>query len=158
MLFIVILAITFFWQKTAKLQQVSYATPYFEALALDKKNAFEIPANLGWQRTSLYLSPNQTIEFIVKGKWKNNGQETGGLGSAYVCAQVIPADQCVEPAPNFPAGALIARVGDQILFAGNGGRFDLRSGGILELRINDGDYGLTDNSGALTVEIQFVLP
>jgi hypothetical protein len=65
----------------------------------------------------------------------------------------MKAENCVEPVPDFPSGALVGRIDRQILKIGADGRFTANESGVLQLRMNDGDNGLYDNNGVLTVEI-----
>jgi hypothetical protein len=67
---------------------------------------------------------------------------------------VFSERQCVEPLPDFPAGALVGRIGGETFGVGKGVTLVAEQTGMLELRINDGDDGLDDNDGELTVQIR----
>jgi hypothetical protein len=85
--------------------------------------------------------------------------------SNYICANLEPAGQCVEPLPTFPSGALIGVVIPHVIaytpgvspngIFGIGSRATVTApiSGDLWLRINDADGGLSDNDGILTVRV-----
>ena len=124
----------------------------------------EVFADKGWQNTGVELIENDqvTVEYI-SGKWTNwigHNQPYDGNGppNVYICAQWMDANKCMEPIPTFPAGTLIGRVGQQLIGIGNRATFITESAGILELRMNDGDDGLYDNEGYITVQITVQSP
>lgn len=120
---------------------------------------FEVFADKGWQSTGVRLAPGDEVSIeYVSGTWTNWKGHTpthdgNGPTAVYICADIIQADQCVEPIPDFPAGALVGRVGQQMLKIGNRLTTTVTSASNLELRINDGDEGLRDNSGSIVVRI-----
>lgn len=118
----------------------------------------DVYANRGWQDTGIFVTYGDrvTIQYI-SGEWTHwlgripYSDASGKYG--YVCADSIPASECVEPIPDFPTGALIGRVGNQLLRIGNLLTFTSEGDGYLLLRINDADTGLYDNAGIITVQI-----
>jgi len=118
----------------------------------------QVRADLGWQETSVYVAEGDDVVIkYVSGQWTNwkgtvpMSDASGRYG--YVCASAIAASSCVEPMPDFPTGALIGRVGKQLLKVGNYLRFTTTGAGYLFLRINDANSGLGDNAGSITVVI-----
>ena len=63
-------------------------------------------------------------------------------------------EDCVEPLPEYSAGGLIGKIGNQVFGVGTGISQVSTESGTLKLRINDADVGLYDNDGELKVEIQ----
>jgi hypothetical protein len=55
--------------------------------------------------------------------------------------------------PEVARDALIGRVGDHLFLIGDQSAIEVQEGGELQLRINDCDAGLFDNSGSLQVKI-----
>ncbi|MEM2126104.1 MAG: LecA/PA-IL family lectin, partial [Candidatus Methanosuratincola sp.] len=70
-------------------------------------------------------------------------------GYNYICTAV----SCCEPLPRERKGALIGKIGNQVFFIGNGGSFTAGANGVLQLRINDCDHNLGDNTGSVIVRI-----
>jgi hypothetical protein len=117
----------------------------------------EIDSRQGWQSAGLWIEQDTrlTIE-VIAGEWNywpESSPDNAGQGWSYICANVIPASQCVEPLPDFPAGALIGRIGNQVFGIGSGVTVVAQQSGRLSLRINDADHGLYDNRGKLQVRI-----
>jgi hypothetical protein len=55
--------------------------------------------------------------------------------------------------PEVQRGALIGRVGDDLFLIGDKSMVEVEESGELQLRINDCDEGLVDNSGSLEIKI-----
>lgn len=119
-------------------------TPVLDALV-------DIFAAQGWQDTPIVLQRGQGFQVqYTAGKWTDGRPEWfNGEGYGYICGRV----GCVEPLPGAQRGALVGRVGTDIFLVGDAGFFAARSDGRLQLRMNDGDGGLYDNAGSLTVRI-----
>ena len=119
----------------------------------------EVFASKGWQDTGIQLQPGDRVMIeYISGKWTNWVSHNAPYGAdgpptTYICAEFMSADKCLEPVPDFPAGALVGRVGQQLLGIGDHLAFTVESAGNLELRINDGDEGLGDNAGSIIVRI-----
>lgn len=122
---------------------------------------FEVFADKEWQDTGIRLdTDDEVIIEYVSGTWTSwegsiSPHSGNGPVDKYTCANVIDASQCVEPIPDFQVGALVGRVGSQLLKVGNRLTATVNSAGNLELRINDGDPGLYDNAGSIVVRITF---
>ncbi len=122
-------------------------------------NGFEVTvsATHGWQDTQINVQAGTTLTIETIGgewtHWKGTQPYNPGEGGTYTCASVSRASQCVEPLPDDPQGALIGKVDGQIFRIGNANTITIQQTGILYLRINDGDEGLFDNDGNLTVRI-----
>jgi hypothetical protein len=117
-----------------------------------------VVAGRGWQETGVTVAAGQTVSVeVIDGLWTHWSGEVpanpGTGGVYYVCADFLPAEQCVEPLPDFPAGTLIGRIGRHVFGIGQSGSVVVADAGTLELRVNDGDVGLGDNAGSLTVRI-----
>ena len=116
-----------------------------------------VQAGLGWQDLGIeiYAGEQVTIEYLA-GKWtywSGTVPPHGATGDGGRCADSQPASRCAEPIPDFSKGALIGKVGTQWLKIGNGLTFTANDTGTLYMRINDGDAGLYDNEGSVTVRV-----
>jgi hypothetical protein len=118
-----------------------------------------VQAAQGWQDTGLLLPADRPVRVTyVAGSWTENQHDWPPHDGAnatqdYICAAVLPAAQCVEPIPDAPQGLLIGRAGRALLKIGNDLTFYAETTDPLTLRMNDGDDGLYDNAGAITVEV-----
>jgi hypothetical protein len=122
-----------------------------------------VQATQGWQDTGIALPADRPVRVTyVAGGWTEDHNlwplhDGADSAQGYICAAVLPADQCVEPIPDAPQGLLIGRAGRTLLKIGNDLTFRAETTEPLALRMNDADEGLYDNAGALTVEVT-VLP
>lgn len=122
-----------------------------------------VQADKGWQDTGVSINAGSkvTIEYI-SGQWSGTGlpneKPSDGAGdpSGWKCTNFLPANQCVEPIPDFTKGALVGKLGNVLLKVGNYLNFTATTAGSLLLRMNDGDTGLQGNSGSLVVRITVV--
>jgi hypothetical protein len=116
-----------------------------------------VDAHEAWQDTNMFVEKGMTVQIKVLGgewtEWAGVRVDNSGNGSDYICAKTMKTANCIEPAPDFPSGALIGRIDRQILKFGADGIFTAAHSGVLQLRMNDADTGLHDNNGVLTVEI-----
>jgi Domain of unknown function (DUF1772) len=121
------------------------------AAMLTGPHDMEVVASRGWQSSGVRVTAGRpvTIAFLSGIIRDRDTALADANGSDYVCG----ATDCCEPAPNSRRSALLARAGGEIVTIGNRATFTPRSNGALELRINDCDEGLSDNSGALTIRI-----
>jgi hypothetical protein len=111
----------------------------------------DISAERGWQNTGVRLGSGETlhIQFIAGEIYDGDTVIRGPAGSGYICGD---AGSC-EPIPGAQRVALIGRVEDHIFLIGDKNTIEVQENGELQLRINDCDAGLFDNSGSLTVKI-----
>ena len=118
-------------------------------------------ARKGWQDSGVTLAAGDKVTISYSsGQWTHFPKEvppfSGGLPPddyTYICAEGLPASDCVEQIPDFQAGALIGRVGSQMLRVGDSLQVTVEGEGALLLRINDGDDGLHDNQGEISVVV-----
>jgi len=115
---------------------------------------FEVMARQGWQNSHVLVSSGDrlTVKYM-SGLWTQQtnvveAHDAGDQGD-YICGR----SDCVEPYPDYPQGALIGRVGPQLVAIGDGASFTSQYTRYLALRMNDGDDGLYDNSGSVVVSI-----
>lgn len=117
-----------------------------------------VEAKLGWQNTDLQVEGGSVLHVkVIGGMWtqfRSDEHYFQGEGIGYICGLALPSDKCVEPLPSAGQGALIGRVSDQIFLIGNDVSVTIDAGGLLYLRMNDGDVGLYDNDGWLSVQIE----
>lgn len=110
-----------------------------------------------WQTTGVFANEGDSITVeIIGGEWSiDQDQEpyTPGVGTCYTCTRFMASNKCSEPLPNFYTGALIAKIGDQIVGVNKIYTFTARRPGEISLRINDADDYLIDNDGKLTVRV-----
>ena len=110
-----------------------------------------ISASRGWQNTGIALHSGETIKVQFMSGEIRDGEAVirGPAGTGYICGD----SSCCEPMPNVQRGALIGRVGDDLFLIGDKSTIEVQESGELQLRINDCDEGLVDNSGSLEIKI-----
>ena len=110
-----------------------------------------ISADLGWQNTGILLKSGEMINIqFMSGEIRDGETILRGLsGSGYICG----ASTCCEPIPEVQRAALIGRVRDHLFLIGDKSAIEVRETGELQLRINDCDAGLYDNSGSFKIRI-----
>ncbi len=122
----------------------------------------QVNAALPWQATGIIITATEEVEIAVtSGQWTHwLGQRpyNNGIGEDYICANIMPADQCTEPLPEARKGSLIGQVGTHIFAIGSSTTLNSPQSGELYLRINDEDAGLFDNDGVLTVTVSISEP
>lgn len=137
---------------TAKAQTLAAQT----AQAANTVSTATVDARKGWQDTGVMINKGVSVDIeVISGQWtsqKGTTYNTGG-GGYYVCANRMPASQCVEPLPTVPQDSLIGLVGNHIFAVGHKMSVVADTSGELMLRMNDADNGLFDNDGVLTVRI-----
>ncbi|MBL8092288.1 MAG: hypothetical protein JNJ43_18285, partial [Anaerolineales bacterium] len=110
-----------------------------------------------WQYTGVFFNNGERVEVIViSGRWAYAQDQflTNGEGDTnYICSHLLPSPDCTEPLPEAPKGALIGKIGNMIFEIGEQVVVIAQDTGYLELRINDEDYGLSDNIGSLEINI-----
>ena len=111
----------------------------------------DISADLGWQNTEIFLNSDEPIHFqLVSGEIRDGDAIIRGpSGVGWACDD----SSCCEPMPDVGRDALIGRVGDKLFLIGDQNEITVATGGELQLRINDCDAGLFDNSGILRIQI-----
>jgi len=140
----------------------STLTPFLTSTPSPTPSIFEhyaeVHANRGWQNTAIFVFRGDQVQIqYVSGKWTHwigqvpYSDASGKYG--YICATYMQSSECVEPIPDFPTGALIGKIGGQLLKIGNTISFTSDDDGYLLLRINDADIGLYDNAGTITVRV-----
>lgn len=124
---------------------------------VESKTIVKVSADRGWQSTKIFIEKDNQVNIkVLDGEWTEWLEQrpyNTGDGSNYICSQTMNVENCVEPIPNFPSGALIGLIDQQVLKIGIDGKFIAKHSGILQLRINDADIGLHDNDGELIIEI-----
>jgi hypothetical protein len=117
----------------------------------------QVSATQGWQVTSIQAIANQELTLeVTSGQWTHwigTVPYNNGVGGAYTCDPDMTRGTCVEPIPNIATGTLIGRIGSQVFAIRSGTTIIAQLGGLLYLRINDGDDSLSDNDGTLSVQI-----
>lgn len=148
---------------TAMLKSPSevYQTPVELSVELiTLRTVVKVNAHEGWQSTKIFVEKDSKVKIkVLNGDWTEWLEKrplNSGNGSNYICSQIMNIENCVEPVPDFPSGALIGRIDRQILKIGADGKFIAEQSGILQLRINDADIGLHDNDGELIIEIMIL--
>jgi hypothetical protein len=149
---------------TAQLLLVATSCGFLTYMLLEKPIVFSgkttkiIDALEGWQDTGIRVKPGTSIDItVIEGKWTHwAGTQpfNPGVGGGYICGKAMKPEDCVEPLPEYSAGSLIGKVGDQVFRVGMGISQISTESGTLMLRINDADEGLYDNAGKLKVKIQ----
>ena len=121
------------------------AVPLIEPVTKD------IFAERGWQNTGILMESGETIHFQFLNGEIRDGEAVirGPSGIGWACGK----SDCCEPMPDVERDALIGRVGDQLFAIGDMSEITISANGELQLRINDCDAGLFDNSGSFRVKI-----
>ena len=144
----------------SKLETPSASVGLVSAELTELRAKVRVDAHEAWQNTNIFVEKGSTVQIkVLDGKWtewKGMREYNRGAGSNYICAVTMKAETCVEPVPDFPSGALIGRIDRQILKIGSSGKFTAAQSGVLQLRMNDGDAGIHDNDGLLTVEVVLI--
>lgn len=112
-----------------------------------RERQVSVAAATSWTDTGIELRAGQTIYVDASGqvRWGRDRRD-GPEGE-----KNSPFNQA-RPLPNRPGGSLIGRIGGDVFFiGGDQGPFRVRSGGRLQLGIND-EY-LEDNSGSFRVTV-----
>lgn len=111
----------------------------------------DIFAARGWQPTGILLEAGETIHFqFLSGEIRDGSFVINGLtGAGWSCGEA----SCCEPIPDVDRDMLIGRIGDATFAIGDRNEIAVPASGELQLRINDCDAGLYDNSGQLTIQI-----
>jgi len=116
----------------------------------------------GWQDTGLVLDRRDVVEIeYLYGKWafwlgQVPPHDAQGDPGRYICAEVMPSDNCTEELPEAVKGSLIARIENSHPIAiGASAVFVASSRGRLFLSINDAhtSLDLSDNVGSVVVQI-----
>jgi hypothetical protein len=115
---------------------------------INEDGSFQVPGRAQWLDTGLTVRRGDPVRFLTTGtvQIRDGGPAVNGEGDAGV-------QSASYPVPGMPAGALIARIGDNPPFP-LGQRSDavaMPHDGILRLGINDDNFG--DNSGAFRVAV-----
>lgn len=126
-------------------------------------SAFTVQANKGWNNTGLSIQTGDSVQIEYQdGLWTHWPGKvplygaTGQTTERYICAEIQPASQCVEPMPQAQKGALIARVGaTSPIYVGNRVTFRASNSGPLELGMNDSKLPIdfSKDEGFLVVRI-----
>ncbi len=112
-----------------------------------RERQISVAATVPWTDTGIEVRPGQTVYFQASGevRWGRDRRD-GPEGE-----KNSPFNQA-RPLPNRPGAALIGRVGGDVFFIGaDQGPIRVRSGGRLQLGIND--EVLDDNSGSFRVTV-----
>lgn len=153
-------------------QAILALNPTLGGSRCDNEFTMTVNARQGWQSHSVDWPEGSWHSYeVVSGQWTHwNGTRphNPGTGENYICADHYSESACGLPMATFEQGALLARVQNGFGAgppSGIGQRRTLEirpvSGNVdpnrrvsaVELRINDGDQGLDDNDGVLTVRI-----
>lgn len=77
---------------------------------------FTVYPNQAWNNTSINVNAGDSIGIQYQNGswtyWAGTISSTDARGNpSYICAKLQPASKCLEPVPEAPTGALIARIG-----------------------------------------------
>ncbi len=113
----------------------------------------QVVANKAWQASGVEIHAGDRIVVeYVSGLWTSWASTlapfpAGGPSIHYVYGEIIAPSSCREPMPTHQSGALMGRIGKDLLGISSRLAFTSQSTGTLELRINDADDALYDNEG-----------
>lgn len=127
-----------------------------ETVAPVSQKSMTVPrifAYRAWQSVGVRVRAGDELWIRADGNWMYTPGEYHGPGGH--ARYLAPA---FYPLPSVPGGALIGRVGENgdPFFVGRGGVWRMTESGLLYLRIDD-DI-LSDNDGAVKVEVTVVSP
>jgi len=128
-----------------------YLNPTEQAGPLIEPVMRNILADLGWQNTGILLESGEMINIQFRaGEIRDGDTILRGLaGTGYICG----GSTCCEPMPHVQRGALIGRVQNHLFLIGDQNTIQVQETGELQLRVNDCDSGLFDNTGSFQVKI-----
>lgn len=111
----------------------------------------DIMAARGWQRTDILLEAGERIHVqFLSGEIRDGVLVIAGpAGAGWSCGEA----SCREPIPDVDWDTLMGRIGEAAFAIGDRNEIAVPASGELQLRINDCDVGLYDNSGRLTIQI-----
>lgn len=153
-------------------QAILELNPTLGSSSCDNGFTMMVDARQGWQSHAVNWPEGSWHSYeVISGEWthwQGGRPYNPGTGENFICAEHFSEEECSLPLYTYDQGALVARV--QNAFGpgpatGVGQRRTLQvvptSGNIdpnrfvnaVELRINDGDGGLSDNDGVLSVRI-----
>lgn len=127
-----------------------------------------VDASKGWQSTGLFVRTGMRVSFSgFSGEWVSDedGISYSGAGRSYNCRKSDLTSSeypsvtttfrraCAEPLPMACLGALIARVGERDFSVFEQSSIIAQEDGEVQLRINDNDKFLNDNSGGLRIVV-----
>ncbi|MEV0973071.1 hypothetical protein [Microtetraspora glauca] len=117
-----------------------------------------VNAAWGWQNTGVYIRKGQTYRVTyLSGSWTVDQARYGRVGpTGYpnrVDAAIVHGCKIVTTAPY---GTLIAHRGGTPFAVDTSARYAASYSGWLSLRINDGDFCLSDNAGRISVSIDIL--
>ena len=146
----IIVVLAAFWLRP-RFIPVSHPRQAPTTFLLSEPVSLDISASAGWQSTGVLVRPGETIRFqYISGEIRDaDGIIRGPYGAGYTCGD----STCCEPIPDAPRSALIGRVGGHLFLIGDRYAIEAREEGELQLRVNDCDEGLFDNSGSLQMKI-----
>jgi|GEM_PF-4365412 len=113
----------------------------------------QVKAHTVWQNTGVYVSPGQSASIkYLEGKWNAFGNQPDKYVDAdgYINAKY---DECIRP--DLFIGLMLGRIGEKVFSIGNEATVPNDATGWLELAMNDFAEYYYDNSGEITVEIEF---
>lgn len=128
----------------------------FQRSEYNAEEVVKIYADQPWQRSGFRVEEGSSVTIeVVDGAWTSLDKPlTAGEGSSYICADFKPAHTCAELIPDRPQTSLIGRIGYQLFPIGAERTLTAPATGEIELRMNDPDFGLHDNTGVLSVRVQ----
>ncbi len=118
------------------------------------QTSFTLSGAIGWQDTgvAVKIGDHVTVTY-VSGLWTERVgvivPHDAAARGGYACGR----SDCAEFMPDMPQGALIGRIGSQLVGIGDEVTFVAQDTRNLALRMNDGDAGLYDNNGVIMVQI-----
>ncbi|MFI6453456.1 hypothetical protein ACIBF6_18085 [Streptosporangium amethystogenes] len=117
---------------------------------------FTVRAAWGWQNTGVHIRGGQEYSVSYqRGSWTVDGARFSRVDadgySNRTDASIVHGCKIIA---NRPYGTLIAKRGGGAFPVGKFGKYTAGYSGWLSLRINDGDFCLSDNAGSILVSIQ----
>jgi hypothetical protein len=115
-----------------------------------------IDADKGWAYSNAYVEAGQTFNVSTSGTWTVDYRLWPAVGAnGYKPSTDERIYKGCRYADNLPYGRLLGRIGNDgpVFSVGAGGTFQANASGPLNLRINDVNRCLVDNSGYIQVWI-----
>lgn len=116
-----------------------------------------IDADKGWAYSNAYFDAGQTFTVSTAGTWTVDYRLWPPVGAnGYDSATDDKIYKGCKYDGRFAYGRLLGRIGDggPVFSIGDGGTFKANASGPLNLRINDVDRCLVDNSGYVQVSVR----
>ena len=129
-------------------------TPKASSTPVVTTKATRLSRQTPWTTIWILLSPGDVVTVEASGSYRLSSTGTGTTVAKVGCKGAAPKSGTGFPAPKLTDGALVGRMGGQMLCIGAGTKLTAGMAGYLDVTINDNTKG--DDSGLITVKVTVV--